>query len=604
MNLIAEKLSPESPLLIIDDNPVDRELFLQLLVSSADDEKCCIQAASCEEALDIMATLTPRCCLVDYRLPVQSGLDFVKAVRRQETGKHIPIVVMTGEGDEQTAVEIMRNGAQDYLVKHDITSEKLKHSLANAIKQCDLQNQLSYLAHYDTLTGLLNRSLFMDRLQTALDKCDRYNHSCSLLFIDVDNFKHVNDHYGHHAGDIVLKTIAERIRDNCRVTDSPARLGGDEFAILLDHIGEDDTAYSAEKILRAAAEPVELENQSVTISLSIGVAYYPKTAKNIAELLKQADQAMYCAKQAGKASYFRFSEKSKQEWERRKQLEMMLPIALKNNQLNLAYQPIVNARDQSLYSLEVLARWNPPGFDISATELVAMIERLGLFDPFHVWLINTALSQCAQWQALSGDMKFCLNIPANHAHSDWLVHCLHKGLKTYDVKPFQVALEITETTLMSNPDLSSRLLSSLQAEGVEIAIDDFGKGYSSMAYLTTLPLNVLKVDQEFVQQMDKDHRSRKVVEGITALGHSLGLQVVAEGIETESQYRAAKEIGCDLLQGYYFGRPDFAVEKWTDFIGKFPGIVESEPMSRAFGEVVDISAGRDKSRDKPQHKPH
>lgn len=384
MNLITEKLSPDAPLLIVDDNPVDRELFFQLLISSAEDEKCCMQASSCEEGLEMLEKFTPRCCLVDYRLPVQTGLDFVKAVRRQESGKHIPIVVMTGEGDEQTAVEIMRNGAQDYLVKHDITAEKLKHSLANAIKQCDLQSQLSYLAHYDILTGLLNRSLFMDRLQTAVDKCDRYHHSCSLLFIDVDNFKHVNDHYGHHAGDVILKVIADRIRDNCRVTDSPARLGGDEFAILLDHIGEDDTTHTAEKILRAAAEPVELESQKIQIPLSIGVAHYPKTAKNVEELLKQADQAMYCAKQAGKASYFRFSEQSRHEWERRKQLEIMLPVALKNNQLSLAYQPIVNAKDQSLHSLEVLARWNPPGFDISATELVGMIERLDLFDPFHV----------------------------------------------------------------------------------------------------------------------------------------------------------------------------------------------------------------------------
>lgn len=187
-------------------------------------------------------------------------------------------------------------------------------------------------------------------------------------------------------------------------------------------------------------------------------------------------------------------------------------------------------------------------------------------------------------------MRFCLNIPASHAHSDWLVHCLHKGLKTYDVKPFQIALEITETTLMSNPDLSNKLLKSLQAEGVQIAIDDFGKGYSSMAYLTTLPLNLLKVDQEFVQQMDQDSRSRKVVEGITALGHSLGLQVVAEGIETESQYRMAREIGCDLLQGYYFGRLDFAVEKWSDFIGKFPSVTGQETPLDALSSGLELSA--------------
>jgi len=449
MNILTETISEQCPLLIVDDNPADRELFRQFLTNGFDHKNAIIEAASYEDALGIIKQSMPRCCLVDYRLPLKSGLDLLNYLRSQESGQHIPVVIMTGEGDEKIAVEIMRNGAQDYLVKHDITPEKLRHSLVHAIQTCDLQSQLNYLAHYDTLTDLLNRNLFMDRLQTAINTCDRYKQTCSLLYIDVDNFKHINDHYGHHTGDVVLQTIAARIKDNCRLTDSAARLGGDEFAILLDRIDEDNTNAVAEKLLVTVSEPIIVDSQQIQASLSIGVAHYPKTAQNITDLLKQADEAMYCAKQSGKANYFRFSEKHKQEWERRKKLEIMLPIALQNNELNLAYQPIVNAGDQSLHSLEVLARWNPPGFEINATELVAMIERLELFDPFHVWLINTALNQCSQWQAISGDMQFCLNIPANHAHSDWLVNCLHKGFKTYNVKPFQVALEITETTLMS-----------------------------------------------------------------------------------------------------------------------------------------------------------
>jgi diguanylate cyclase len=538
-----------------------------------------LEAISCESALDVFETTLPDCCLVDYRLPLKSGLDFLKALRSKEIWANIPVIMMTGEGDEKIAVEMMRNGAQDYLVKGDITADKLRNSISSAMRTCELQHKLQYLAHYDTLTGLLNRALFMDRLQTSISHCDRYQQACSLLYIDVDNFKHINDSYGHDAGDEVLRTIARRIKENCRTTDSAARLGGDEFAVLLDRINEGNTNLTAEKILLAVSQPLYLSKQKVQVTLSIGVAHYPKTANNLEEFLKQADEAMYYAKQSGKAGYIRFSNEHRQDWDRRHQLEIMLPIALKNNELCLAYQPIVNASDQSLHGLEVLARWSPEGFTVSATELVGMIERLGLFDPFHVWLINTALCQCAQWQAISGDMQFCLNIPATHSHSEWLVHCLHKAFATYDIKPFQVSLEITETTLMSDPELSNKLLTSLQEEGVQIAIDDFGAGYSSMSYLTTLPLNVLKIDQQFIKNMDNDHRSRKVVEAITALGHSLGLKVVAEGIETESQYHIAREIGCDLLQGYYFGRPGFGVEKWGDFIGKYPSILHPQGVS-------------------------
>ncbi len=300
---------------------------------------------------------------------------------------------------------------------------------------------------------------------------------------------------------------------------------------------------------------MQIEERRLSISLSIGIAYYPKTAHSVSELLKQADEEMYCAKQSGKANYFHFSESLQQEYERRRQLEALLPKAVNHGELELAYHPIVNASDHSLHSLEVLSRWNLQGFTVSAAELISMVERLNLFDEFHDWLVATAFNQCAQWQLLLGDVRFCLNIPANYAHSEWLLHCLRRAFDVYNVKPPQIALEITESTLMNEPDISSRMLSRLQDQGVQIAIDDFVTGYSSMAYLTTLPLNVLKIDQYFVQHVDQDARSRKVVEGITALGHSLSLQVVAEGIETESQYHAVKDIGCDLLQGLYVGQP-------------------------------------------------
>jgi diguanylate cyclase (GGDEF)-like protein len=559
----------QSAVLIVDDNLADRMLFSELIDRGADYAQGeLLQAESCEEAQLLLEKYQPSCCLIDYMMPGANGSEFIKSIRQEDQNRHVPIIMMTGEGDEKVAVDIMRSGAQDYLIKGEITKELLNHSIKSAIQACQLQDQLQYLAHYDVLTGLLNRALFLDRLQSAIDKCNRYKNSCSVLYIDVDDFKYINDYYGHYEGDEVLKAIATRMKESCRNTDSPARLGGDEFAILLDCINEEDTNKTAEKILRAVSQPILVGGISITVSLSIGIAYYPKTAADMQELLKQADEAMYQAKQSGKAGCSFFSEEHGEQWKRLKQLEIMLPLAIKNNDLSLAYQPIVTAHDQSLYGLEVLARWSPPGFTVSAQELVDMIERLGLFDVFHTWLINTALSQYAQWHAIGRGVQYCLNIPANHSHSEWLVQCLHSALQAYHIEPFQISLEITEKTLMGNPEMSRQLLTSLQGEGVQFSLEDFGAGNIAMSHLSTLPLSALKIDHQFIKGIDENKVNRKVVEAMIALGHSLGLSVVAEGVETEGEYNVVKNIGCDLMQGFYFGKPAMAMDIWDGFVSR------------------------------------
>lgn len=568
--LLKNDIHDSNVLLIVDDNPGDRELFCQLIRghNSAPDFEI-VEADSCEAALDLLASTQPTCCLVDYQLPEDNGLDFLKSIRRLEHGDAIPVIIMTGEGDETIAVEMMRNGAQDYLVKNDVTATSLLRSIASAIHTCELQSKLRHLAHHDNLTGLLNRSLFMDRLQATIAQSDRYGEPCSLLYIDVDNFKQINDQYGHEAGDILLQAVGDRIKQSCRMTDSAARLGGDEFAILLGHINKEDTGITAGKILQKVSEPVLLGSQSIQVSLSIGIAYYPDTASNIHDLMAQADEAMYRAKRTGKACFFQFTQEQKKQWERRNYLEVLLPQALNNNELSLAYQPIMKAADGSVHSLEVLVRWPLEGYEVPATEIIEMIERLGLFDAYHVWMIDAALKQLHLWLSQEPGLNLCLNLPANQCHSNLVVDCLRKAMAAYDIRPEQIELEITETTLMKHPTLSAQLLQAMQEEGVRIAIDDFGAGYSSMSYLTNLPLNTLKIDQSFFLDIEKDCRNRKVIEAVTVLGHSLGLKVVAEGVETESQYIIARDIGCDLIQGFYFGHPQQASASWQQFSNAF-----------------------------------
>lgn len=251
-------------------------------------------------------------------------------------------------------------------------------------------------------------------------------------------------------------------------------------------------------------------------------------------------------------------------------MEEVLPRAIENGDLKLAFQPIVDARSQRLHSLEVLTRWYLPGDDlVPAEEIIELVERLDLLDPFHVWLINTSIEQLHHWRQSVEDLRFSLNIPANQSHSKLILEEIKCALSTYGISASQIELEITETTLMQRPALSSKPLKNLRDEGVRIAVDDFGTGYSSMAYLTNLPLDTLKIDKQFFIEEGSRLFNRKVAQAMTTLGHALGLKVVAEGIETERELKIAQEIGCDYLQGFYFAKPALGGMSWENFTQQF-----------------------------------
>lgn len=560
-------------ILIVDDSPGDREL-LRILISkdTKQEDFEFFEADGVSTALEMIKDKTFYCCFVDYHLSIDTGIDFIKSIRAYQESFNIPIIFITGFGNEDMAKEALDYGAQDYIEKNAMTTEMLIHSIENSVRTYDLQQQLHRSAHYDYLTGLLNRGLFMNRLKKAIDDCKRYDQACSLLYVDLDDFKQINDTYGHEAGDYILKTVAERLQKNCRVTDSAARLGGDEFAILLERVDELKSNAIAAKLLDQVSKEVKWKSHKINISLSLGIAYYPKTANDIRDLLRQADEAMYMAKKSGKDNYCFFSRTQKKEWLRRCQLEKMLPLAIANNELSLRYQPIVNTLDQSLYGLETLSRWDIEGFNVSAGELIEMVDHLNLFDDFNFWLIRTALKQFGQWQKNNINLHLSLNVPASQHHIENIINYLHGQLIHHKVNPQLIELEITETTLMSQPELSKNILSSIQKEGVSIAIDDFGTGYSSMSYLTSLPVNTLKIDKSFVLGLAGNSKNKKVIEAITALAHSLDLKVVAEGVETKEAYEAIKNIGCDLIQGFYFGCPERHTTIIDDFVESFPNI--------------------------------
>jgi diguanylate cyclase len=557
------------PILIIDGNPSDRAVIRQHLTKYEREFPLVDEVESGTEALQSIRKQVPICCILDYRLAGQNGLAFLRTLRREFSPDVLPVVVVTSESNEDIAVVMLQYGAQNYLLKEQMTASRLYGVLWNSIRASSLEKQLKHLAHFDALTGLLNRNLLMNRLELALKRCDRYKQRCALLYLDLNNFKAVNDTYGHAAGDLLLQAVAERIRTSCRSTDSPARIGGDEFVVLLEQVDSTTGLKVADKLLKAIDAPFEIEGHQLSVGASLGLAIYPDTARTAEELIKQADQALNRAKHDSPVRFVSFSEQHQQQWHRQHRLETELPKAIANGDLALAYQPIVRASDFELMRVEALSRWPRDDFPVNPFELIELIDRLNLIEPFHEWLFHTAFGQMKLWERESVCPDLCLNIPANYCYSDAISGSVLSAMNFHRINPQKLELEITESTLMRFPEKSTQILRSLHDHGMRIAIDDFGTGYSSMAYLTRLPLDTLKIDRDFFLVDVEQERNRKVIEAITALGHSLELEIVAEGVETEVQLALAQRVGCDLLQGFYFGKPAFAGTCWSDYRDHF-----------------------------------
>lgn len=566
----------ERPLLIIATGSQERAELRHLLVPYGREFPHIQEAATGQDVLAMIRLQMPACCLLEHITPGAEEVGLLRLLRREYSAEQLPIVVVLPYQDDDATLNLLQSGAQDYLVRGDITPARLYGALRNAIQTCHLQKQLTHLAHYDALTGLLNRNLLYNRLAHAVGRCNRYGQECALIVIDVDGFKPINDVYGYEIGDLVLQHVARCIRDNCRSTDSPARLGGDEFVILLEQVDALGCQKITEKIISSIQTPFEVKGIRLHLTASAGIAAYP-VAGSVEELLKHADEALFLAKRDQRTRYVNFSLEHKTLWSRQQRLERELSKAIRNGDLALVYQPIVTAHDYSLKRLEALSRWPRNDFAVGAPELIAMIDRLNLIEPFHDWLFNTAFSQIKAWQRESIMADLCLNIPANYCYSNSICQTIDQALRCYGIDANKVELEITESTLMLYPERSVLLLQTLHDKGLKIAVDDFGTGYSSMAYLTQLPLDTLKIDKHFFLENAKNERNRKVIEAVTALGHSLGLEIIAEGVETQAELDLAKQVGCDLLQGYYFGKPQLATGDWNCYFQHFSHIKLPQP---------------------------
>ena len=420
------------------------------------------------------------------------------------------------------------------------------------------EERVRHLAHYDELTGLPNRSLFNQRLSHALARVRRSGEPLALLFIDLDRFKNVNDSLGHDAGDRVLKETALRLRGCLREVDTVSRLGGDEFVVLIEGPPQlSDVAEVAQKILAALSRPVLIEPQEVHVSASIGISTCPGDSDDLQGLMKNADIAMYRAKEQGKNNYQFYSAQMNIHTVERLAMESDLRRALEREEFLLHYQPKVDLGTGAISGTEALLRWRHPlrGL-VPPAEFIPLAEETGLIVPIGQWVLQTACAQNKVWQGEGlPHLRVAVNLSALQFSQESLPQDVARVLASTGLDAASLELEITESMVMRDAAQAVKLLDELKRMGVHLSIDDFGTGYSSLSYLKRFPIDSVKIDRSFVRDLPADADDAAITQAIIAMAHSLRLKVVAEGVETEPQEQLLRKQGCDEMQGYYYCKP-------------------------------------------------
>ncbi|MDH5258728.1 MAG: EAL domain-containing protein, partial [Gammaproteobacteria bacterium] len=423
---------------------------------------------------------------------------------------------------------------------------------------------LEDMAFTDSLTDLPNRALFQDRIAQLTELGKRESRQFCVMMMDLDRFKEVNDTLGHEYGDKLLQLVSERLTAALRKSDSislikndtVARLGGDEFAALLPTTQTPDgAAIVAKKICDLLAQPVNIDGHTFTVGISIGISMFPQDGEDATTLIRHADIAMYDAKKAHNGFSF-YNKELDQHTLENLTLGNELRETIENNKLDLHFQPKIDFRTGRVCGAEALVRWIHPerGF-IPPDQFVALAEKIGLIHPLTVWVLNRALEQCAQWNFQHLPISIAVNLSALSLHDNSVISLVDDALKDWKVAPSSLSLELTESAVMADPQQAIEILSDLDGMGVKLSVDDFGTGYSSLTYLKRLPVDEIKIDRSFVMDMFSNKNDEAIVRSTIDLAHNMGLKVIAEGIEDQATYQRLKEMGCDMGQGFYMGRP-------------------------------------------------
>ena len=559
-------MSERIQVLLVEDEKIDQMAYSRF-VKREDLPYDTVIVETLQEARQCLARQEFDIILVDYFLGNETAPDLLAQVR------DIPAIVLTGLGDEEIAVNMMKLGAADYVVKDMLGNylKRLPPVMANAIRLKRVEKelaeyheslekmvvqrteQLEHMATHDQLTGLPNRALFNDRLGHALAISSRSGGQGAVLLIDMDDFKAINDAFSHDVGDEFLKSISARFTECLRQSDTVGRVGGDEFAILLENIDQNGASLVAQKLNAVLSMPVSIGENMLITTASIGISMFPHDGKAAHQLMKNADLAMYQAKESKNCFQF-YDRKMTVKVEKQMELNTYMRRALEENIFELHYQPQVEASSGRVVGLEALLRLpHPERKWIAPAEFIPLAERTGLITSIDEWVLRTSTKKLRQLHE-SGfeNISMSVNLSNRQLHQSNLVDIVVGVLHREGINPAMLELEISEGSIFRNTDHTIHIMTRLKALGVKLAIDDFGTGYASLNYLARFPLDRLKIDRSFTRKIMYSKSVSAIVSSVVTIANSLGLGIVVEGVENKVQLEQFCQLGCDLIQGYYY----------------------------------------------------
>ncbi len=544
----------ERPVVVLADDDPSIRLMVRHVLESEDFD--IIEASDGLEAIKAVEKHHPALILLDAVMP---GIDgFTTCQQIKEKGHtDIPVMMITGLDDDASVERAYEVGAIDFITK-PIKWAVLKHRVKSVVAKVIAERKVQLLAYRDSLTGLPNRLLFADRLEQAVMRSERSRTSMALMLVDIDDFKLVNDSFGHDAGDKLIKAVGDLISKSLRRADTIARLGGDEFAVIIEGIdGPEDAISIADNLTTILEHNVRLDDQETYTSASIGIAVYPGDGKDARTLLKNADTAMFRAKENGRHCFQFYKPEMSVSAMERLDLENSLKAAFENDEFLIHYQPIIDIHKNEVVGVEALLRWQHPDKGmIQPSDFVNVVEDCGLIVALGEWLIFSVCKQIKVWHdAGLKNQNVSINLAPRQFKEQDLVTLFTQAMAENDLDGSSLSVEVTERTLIDNVGEVESTLKKLRGMGMRISLDDFGTGYASLAYLKEFPVDVVKIDRAFVSGIPDSEEDSTIVDAIAGLTRGLKLALHAEGVENERQLNVLKGLGCQYAQGFYWSKP-------------------------------------------------
>ena len=578
---IGSQDSQKANILIVDDTPAN----LHLLSEALREQEYKVRAVtSGEMALRAVNTILPDLILLDISMPVMDGYEVCIILKSNKETCDIPIIFLSAFDSPENKARAFENGGVDYICKPFQLSEvllriknhlqlqfsrnevqRLNRSLEQQVQErtAQLESEMKkqeYLATHDMLTGLPNRFLFINALEDAIAGQHKSNSLYAVLFLDFNRFKLINDSLGHTVGDRMLVQITRRLQASLRTQDLLARLGGDEFTILIKDIENESEAISiAKRIRQSLKAPFKIGSKEIVMSASIGIVIGTPDYFSSDTVVRDADTAMYQAKKNSNSDYQVFVPEMHDNAQKVLQLEINLRKAIERNEFCLYYQPIFSCNSKKLVGFEALIRWNHPEKGLlSPMEFIPIAEDTGLIIPIGMWVLKEACQQLMYWTDTYPEcarLKMSVNLSAKQFSQKDLIKSIDQLLQKTGIEYNRLQLEITESAIMDNTIVAPGILNELKDRDIQLSLDDFGTGYSSLSYLRRFPIDTLKIDRSFIQEIEDNDDYLAIVKVIVDLAHHLGMDIVAEGIETETQLNKLRDVGCENGQGYYYSKP-------------------------------------------------